>query len=155
MSCSPEPGQPRELRVERPVAAPVETVWRVMTERLPEWFCPRPWRTEVVALEWKAGGRFATVLRGPEGEANAGDGLMLEVSPNRRFVFTDAMTHDFVPQGPFMIGAFELSPQGESTLLSGWARHWTEEAMQQHREMGFIDGWAMVLNQIAELSENG
>jgi uncharacterized protein YndB with AHSA1/START domain len=54
-----------------------------------------------------------------------------------------------------MIGAFELSPQGESTLLSGWARHWTEEAMQQHREMGFIDGWAMVLNQIAELSENG
>ena len=145
----------RELRVTRQVAAPVAAVWQVMTGRLPEWFCPKPWTTEVIALEWRAGTRFSTVLRGPDGEAHGNEGMMLAVEPEHRFVFTDALGHDFVPQGPLMVGAFVVEPEGDGTRLSGWARHWTAEAQREHSEIGFEDGWTIVLNQIAELAESG
>ena len=155
MSVAPGPLPLRELRVERIVAASPADVWRVMTGRLAEWFCPRPWTTEFVALEWRAGTRFATVLRGPDGEEHGNEGLMLAVEPERRFVFTDALDHGFRPQGPFMVGAFAVEPDGDGARLIGWARHWTAEAEDSHRAMGFSEGWAMVLNQIAELAESG
>ena len=47
-----------ELAVERLIDAPVGAVWRAYTDHLGEWFCPRPWRAEVV--RWTcapAGGR--------------------------------------------------------------------------------------------------
>ena len=37
-----------ELSISRLIAAPTETVWKIMTERLSEWWCPKPWTTEIV-----------------------------------------------------------------------------------------------------------
>ena len=62
-----------QLSVTRYIAAPPETVWQVMTERLSEWWCPRPWRTEIVELDWRAGGRCTTLMRGPDGEQSGGE----------------------------------------------------------------------------------
>ena len=39
-----------------------------MTERLSEWWCPKPRTTEIVELDWRPGGRNAMVMRGPNGE---------------------------------------------------------------------------------------
>ena len=58
-----------ELAVERFIDASPATVWQVMTERMAEWFCPLPWRAEVVEHDWRPGGRSAMVFRGPDGEA--------------------------------------------------------------------------------------
>ena len=143
-----------ELSVTRYIAAPPERVWQIMTERLPEWWCPKPWTTEVVEQDWRAGGRTFTIMRGPNGEEIPGEGIFLEVIPNRRFVFTDAVTSDWTPQGPFMIGLFEIAAEGDGTRYSARARHWTEEACQQHKEMGFEQGWAAVAEQLAALAES-
>lgn len=35
-----------ELSVTRLIDAPVETVWNAATERLAEWWCPKPWTVE-------------------------------------------------------------------------------------------------------------
>lgn len=149
------PADAHELAVERHIAAPPERVWQVMTERLAEWWRPKPWSTEVVALEWRPGGRNAMVMRGPDGEVSPMEGVFLDVVPGERFVFTDAFTAGWVPQTAFMVGMMSITPDGDGTRYRGSARHWTEVARQQHEAMGFAEGWAKVAEQLAALCEGG
>lgn len=142
-----------ELSVTRHINAPPEQVWQLMTERLAEWWCPKPWRVEIIEQEWRAGGRTAVVMHGPEGEKLPAEGIFLEVTPGRRFVFTDAVNTQWQPQQPFMIGLFEIAPEEGGTRYTASARHWTEEARQQHLEMGFEAGWSAVAEQLAQLAE--
>ncbi len=147
------PDRTYELSVTRLIGAPVETVWRIATERLAEWWCPRPWTVEIVELDWRAGGRSAMVMHGPDGEAMPQEGVFLEVTPGVRFVFTDAFAAGWQPQGPFMVGTIELADEGGGTRYTGTARHWTQEAYAQHKEMGFEQGWGTVAAQLAALAE--
>lgn len=136
-----------ELVIERLIDAPVAAVWRAYTDHLGEWFCPAPWRAEVVAMDLRAGGRSAVTMYGPDREVMPNEGVYLEVVPERRIVFTDAFTHGWTPAGPFMVGTFEFEPEGERTHYRGTARHWTAEAKAQHEAMGFAEGWAKVAEQ--------
>jgi uncharacterized protein YndB with AHSA1/START domain len=136
------------LTVERLMAAPVSALWHAYTHHLPEWFCPPPWRAEVVEMDLRAGGRAAVTMHGPAGEAVLNDGVYLEVVPERRIVFTDAFRTGWRPAGqPFMVGSFEFEPDGERTLYRGTARHWSAEAKAQHEAMGFTGGWGKVAEQ--------
>lgn len=144
-----------ELSVETNIAAPPEAVWKLMTDRMTEWWCPKPWYTEIVEQNWHAGGRSAMVMKGPEGEAHPVEGLFLEVTPGVRFVTTDAVTADMRPAGPFMIGIWEIQPDGNGgTNYKASARHWSEENMREHEMMGFTDGWAACAQQLKELAES-
>jgi uncharacterized protein YndB with AHSA1/START domain len=149
-----------ELAVERRINAPPSRVWQVMTERITEWWCPKPWTTTIRALDWRPGGAFDLVMRGPnneadcQGEASVG-GVLLEVQPERRFVFTDALSAGWQPQKPSIVGTFEIEPDGDGTRYRATARHWTAEAMEEHRKMGFDDGWGKVAEQLATLAEGG
>lgn len=144
---------PYELSINHFIAAPPSTVWQVMTERLPEWWCPAPWRVEINAIEWRSAGRFDTTMYGPEGEVMPHRGIFLEFTTGKRMVFTDAVDAEWNPQGPFMIGIMEITAEGEGTRYTASARHWTEEAKQQHEEMGFTEGWGAVAAQLANLAE--
>jgi uncharacterized protein YndB with AHSA1/START domain len=142
-----------ELSVTRLIDAPVETVWKVATERMEEWWCPKPWTVEIIEQDWRAGGRSAVVMRGPNGEEMPHEGVFLEVSPGKRFVFTDALTAGWHPKGPFMVGTMEFADEKGKTRYTGSARHWTREAYDQHKAMGFEQGWAAVAEQLAALAE--
>lgn len=147
---------PFELSVERHIAAAPPRVWQIMTERITEWWCPKPWTTQIRRLEWRPGGPAEMTMRGPNaGEVSEIDGVVLEVLPERRFVFTNALTAHWMPQTPsmVMVGEFELTPDGDGTRYRATARHWTAEAMEQHRAMGFTDGWTAVADQLAALAE--
>ena len=87
-----------ELAIERRIPAPVETVWRAWTDHLPKWWAPRPWTTELLGLDLVPGGRFATTMRGPNGEAMTGEGVILDVVPHERIVFTNAFAPGWIPQ---------------------------------------------------------
>ena len=144
-----------DLSVERRIDAPPSAVWKVMTERITQWWCPRPWTTTIAELEWRPGGAFNLVMRGPDGEADCqGEesvgGVLLEFVSERRFVFTDAFSAGWQPHKPFMVGIFEIEPDGDGTLYRATARHWTQEAMNEHKAMGFEQGWSAVANQLAE-----
>jgi uncharacterized protein YndB with AHSA1/START domain len=151
MIASPENGW--ELSVTRFIAAPPEKVWQVMTERQTDWWCPLPWHAEVVEQDWRAGGRSAMVFKGPDGEEMPQDGIFLEVTPGVRFVSTDAVKGDHMPSDPFMIGIWEIAPDGAGTRYTARARHWTEAACKQHLEMGFEGGWGACADQLVTLCE--
>ncbi len=114
-----------ELSVERHIAAAPDTVWRMMTDRMSDWWCPKPWTTEIVEQDQRPGGRAAMVMRGPEGEEHRLEGVFLEVVPGRRFVTTDAYAAGWIPREPFMTGVWEIEPAGDGTRYRASARHWT------------------------------
>jgi uncharacterized protein YndB with AHSA1/START domain len=146
------------LSVTRSIDAPLDLVWRIATTRMEEYFCPKPWRVEVVEQDWRGGGRSALIMHGPDGEHMPQEGVFLEVTPPgasgvARFVFTDAFAAGWKPQGPFMVGTMEFADEGGKTRYTGTARHWTRDAYEQHQAMGFEQGWGIVAEQLAALAE--
>lgn len=141
------------LTIERRIAAPPAKVWQIMTERQTEWWCPKPWHAEIIEQDWRAGGRSAMVMKGPEGEEHPQEGVFLEVTPGVRFVSTDAFHQGWKPAGPFMVGIWEIAPDGDGTLYRARALHWTEEAMASHADMGFEQGWNACTDQLQALCE--
>jgi uncharacterized protein YndB with AHSA1/START domain len=145
----------KELSVTRYIAAPPAVVWDVMVNRQEEWWCPRPWSVEIVAQDRFPGGRSAMIMRGPDGEEMPHDGIILAWDEGRRFAATDAIVGDLEPAGPFMIGIWEVEPEGDGTRYTARARHWSKEAREQHEAMGFVQGWDACAAQLAELCETG
>ena len=142
-----------ELSVTRFIAAPPARVWDMMTNHIEEWWCPKPWRAVFDRIDRKPGGVSNCTMYGPDGEVHANPGMVLAWDEGRRFAFTDAIVGDLEPAGPFMIGIWSIAPENEGTRYTALARHWTEEAAQQHAEMGFEDGWGACADQLVALCE--
>lgn len=145
-----------ELKLVREIDAPVEHLYRAWTEPdiLQEWFCPKPWFVKDVKLDPRPGGLSEMIMCGPDGEEFPNFGIFLEVIPNRLIVMTDAYTHGWVPAAkPFMTGIIQFEDLGGGrSLYTAIARHWNEEDMKAHEEMGFHEGWGKATDQLVELA---
>ena len=146
---------PHELSVTRFINAAPDRVWDVLANRQEEWWCPAPWRAEIVHQDRRAGGRCDMTFHGPDGEVMPQNGIYLAFEEGRRLISTDAITVDFQPAEPFMIGIWEIEPEGAGTRYTARARHWTEEARRNHEEMGFEQGWGACADQLKALCEQG
>lgn len=142
-----------ELSVTRYIRADPEKVWSVMTDRQEEWWCPKPWRAEIERQDRRPLGACDMTFYGPDGEKQPQNGVFLAYEEGRRFVTTDAITADFQPAGPFMIGIWEIEPEGDGTRYTARARHWSEDTARQHEEMGFTEGWGACADQLKALCE--
>ena len=149
-----------ELSVTRFIDAPPETVYGVYTERTAEWWVPRPWTTGAVEWDLRNGGRMYTEMRSPEGKTDGGEGVFLEVAPGERLVWTNAFKPGWEPQALSnegcdfaMVAIITFEPEGAGTRYTAKVRHWNEEAVEKHRQMGFEPGWNMVAAQLAEIAE--
>ena len=81
------------------------------------------------------------------------EGIYLAWEKGRRFAGTDAVTGDLEPSGPFMIGIWEIAPEGDGTRYTARARHWREEDYKNHEEMGFVAGWEACAAQLKAICE--
>lgn len=143
-----------ELSVSCTIAAPRATCWAVWTDRKAEWFCPKPWRAEVIKEDLRPGGRSAVQMFGPDGEETGPmEGVFLEVVPGERVVTTDAYAAGWVPQTPFMTAIWTFADEGEATRFTATARHWDAEAKARHEAMGFHPGWDQMMAQFKALCE--
>ena len=92
-----------ELRIDRVLDAPLDAVWTAWTEHQEEWFCPPPWRVEIIEQDLRAGGRSAMVMKGPGGEGMPSGGVILEVVPMERLASTAALTAGCVSYRAFIL----------------------------------------------------
>jgi uncharacterized protein YndB with AHSA1/START domain len=140
-----------DLVLEREVDVPRELVWEAWTtpEHLSKWFTPAPWTVADCEIDLRPGGIFRTVMRSPEGKEFPNVGCYLEVVPNERLIWTDALLPGYRPsENPFMTAIVTLQSRGKGTLYTAMAIHRDEAARKRHEEMGFRDGWGKALYQL-------
>ena len=140
-----------DLTLDRVVDLPPELIWKAWTEpkHLVNWFTPPPWKTVDCRIDLRPGGEFYTEMNGPAGEAFKSAGCYLEIVPSRKLVWTDALQGGFRPNANSMFTAFlYLEPQATGTRYYVIAKHKDEASRKQHEEMGFEQGWGLVLDQL-------
>jgi uncharacterized protein YndB with AHSA1/START domain len=143
-----------DLVLERDIDAPPELVWAGWTrvEHLKKWFTPVPWRVTDCEVDLRPGGIFRTVMQGPEGEVSTNLGIYLEIVPNKRLIWTDALLPGYRPaENPFLTAVITMEPRGEGTHYVATAIHRDQETRDKHKELGFYEGWGAVTDQLAEL----
>jgi uncharacterized protein YndB with AHSA1/START domain len=149
-----KPDPKLDLVLERVIDVPRELVWRAWTtpELLRPWFCPKPWTTTECEIDLRPGGIFSTTMRSPEGREFPNVGCYLEVTPNERLIWTDAMLPGYRPAPEaFFTAVLTL----ESTATGGTryvatAIHRDEGGRKKHEEMGFHGGWGTVVDQLVD-----
>ena len=121
-----------------------------------QFFAPKPWQTSNVKIDLRPGGKFATTMKGPEGQEFSGEGCYLEIEPNRKLVWTDALGADYRPNSTaFFTGILTFEPHGNNQCkYTAIALHKDEATRKQHAEMGFETGWGIVADQLVSLMKN-
>ena len=145
-----------DLVLDRYIDAPRAAVYRCLTEAdlMVTWFTPAPWKTKSVDVDVRVGGRSNFVMQSPEGDEFPNAGIYLEVSPGEKIVTTDAYTAGWVPaEKPFMTAIITLADEGNGTRYRAVARHWNEDDMKAHEEMGFHAGWNAAADQLEAVAK--
>lgn len=146
----------RDLVITRVLRAPRVALWRAWSEPelLKEWWCPRPWQTEVVAFDLRPGGAFHTFMKGPDGGSSDNPGSFLEVVPQSRLVFTSLLTAGWRPTKPMLgfTAVITMEDEGEGSRYTARVMHQDEEGRATHEQYGFFDGWNSAITQLDEFA---
>jgi len=149
----------RDLFVHRKFAAPVSAVWEAWSrpEDLAEWWCPRPWRTEILAYDFRAGGDFIAKMYGPEPEGGESgvDGMFLLIEPMRQIIWTTGLVSGWRPaHEPFipLTAIVTMKPDGKGTDYHIQVKHQSVEGAKAHEDMGFSEGWETCVTQLGEVA---
>lgn len=146
-----------DLVLDREVDVPPHLVWKAWTtpEHVKQWFAPKPFETVDCEIDLRPGGIFQAVMRTPDGDImDPGAGCVLEAVENERLVWTGALGPGFRPTDsdlPFTAIITMESNGSGGTRYRAIARHGSKELKGQHEEMGFMEGWSMVFDQLVEL----
>jgi uncharacterized protein YndB with AHSA1/START domain len=145
------------LEISRFLAVPRARVWRAWTDPklLAQWWCPKPWTTEVKAFDFGQGGDFHTLMRGPEGGESDNPGCFLEIVPHEKIVWTSMLTGGWRPGTPWlgMTAIFTMADEGEGTRYVARCLHKDSADRKKHEEMGFFDGWGTCATQLEEFAQ--
>ena len=145
-----------DLVLERLINAPREILYECWTseEHLPHFFVPKPHFVSKCSLDVRPGGACNTTFN-VDGNEMENNGVYLEIIPNEKIVFTDAYTAGWKPKpDPFMTAIILFEDAGEGrTKYTAIARHRHAETAEQHKQMGFFDGWGTVVTQLEEYAQ--
>ncbi len=157
-----------DLSFTRTVDVSRNLVWRAWTEPelLKQWFCPLPWKTIDCEIDLRPGGIFRTTMQSPEGKEFPNSGCYLQVIPNEKLIWTNALLPGFRPalpsptcgdeQADFKFTAMiELADAGGGTRYTATVLHADEAASKQHAAMGFEHGWGTALDQLVAMLKKG
>ena len=157
-----------DLVLERVIDVPRELVWAAWTqpEQLKQWFCPLPWKTVECEIDLRPGGKFSTTMQSPEGQRFPNDGCYLEVIPNQKLSWTNALEPGFRPakqpeKSPdhecaelLMTAIVLLEAHEKGTKYTAIALHQNQESRQRHEDMGFYEGWSTCADQLVAMIKN-
>ncbi len=150
-----------DLVLERIVDVSPKQVWAAWTqaEHLVHWFTPAPWKTIACEIDLRPGGAFKTTMQSPEGQEFPNIGCYVEIVPEQKLVWTNAMQPGYRPSGHFaacpgddfpFTAIIDMAAHGNGTKYTATVLHSNEDDCKKHAAMGFADGWGAALTQLVE-----
>jgi uncharacterized protein YndB with AHSA1/START domain len=152
-----------DLIMDRTIDIPPHLVWQAWTHPgfLKKWFAPAPWTTVECDIDLRPGGIFRTVMRSPEGRSQEVIGCYLEIVPDQKLVWTNALLPGFRPNeiaiavnSFFYVAIVTLKPQQGGTDYMVQVRHGDEVSKNKHEVLGFYNGWSKALDQLIVVAKS-
>jgi len=117
-------------------------------ELLKRWFGPRGWSLVVCEVDFKVGGGFRFVLRGPDGKDMGMRGVYREIVPPERSVHIESF--DDYPDKPHHVTSV-LTEEGGKTTLTATVRYPSKEVRDIVLKSGMEHGAAESYDKLAEV----
>ena len=139
----------REIVMTRVFDAPRRLVFDAFTkpELLKRWFGPRGWSLVVCEIDFKVGGAFRFVLRGPNGTDMGMRGVYREIAPPERSVHVESF--DDYP-GESLVTTVLVEQDGKTTLTAT-VLYLSQEVRDAVIQSGMEHGAAESYDKLAEL----
>ena len=134
-----------EMILTRVVDAPRELMWKLWTEpeHIGKWWGPKGFTLPGCEMDFRPGGTYRFVMRGPDGQDNPFHGVYREIVRNERIVFTAIL--DNLP-GHELVTTVTFADEGGKTKLTVRQATPPGEAGR-----GQNQGWSETLERLADL----
>jgi uncharacterized protein YndB with AHSA1/START domain len=146
-----------DLTISRVIKAPRRVVWNAWSDpaSFEQWWIPAPAKCKVVEMDLRPAGGFVTQISEHGGAfVPHMNGCFLAVDEQERIVFTTCLTGGWRPaEEPFMTAIITLADHAQGTEYAAQAMHKNGADKEMHEQMGFYDGWGMVVGQLARLAK--
>lgn len=136
----------KEITLVRVLDAPRELVFEMWEkpEHMTRWWGPRGFSLTKCEVDFRAGGKFSWVMRGPDHKDYPFEGEYVEVKPPEKIVF-DGLVHNVPGQKAHTVVTFE--DLGKQTRLTVHQEFTFEADMTR----GAYEGWSQSLDRLAGL----
>jgi uncharacterized protein YndB with AHSA1/START domain len=149
----------RVLIITRSFDAPRTLVWKAFADpyHLARWWGPKGFSNPVCELDFRPGGHWHHVMRGPDGAEYPTDSTFIEVVPPERIVYRNAP-----PKGevwgdnppPSFVRTITFEEVSGRTTLTLRAEFDTASDKQRVIRRGFVEGTNESYDKLAELLES-
>jgi uncharacterized protein YndB with AHSA1/START domain len=134
-----------EMILTRVFDAPRELMWKLWTEpeHIRKWWGPKGFTLPGCEMNFRTGGAYRYVMRGPDGQDNPFHGMYREIVRNERIVFTAIL--DNLP-GHELVTTVTFADESGKTKLT--VRQTTPPGVPG---LGQNQGWSETLERLADL----
>ena len=142
--------------IKREFDAALSVVWDAFTKKeiLDQWWAPKPLLSKTKYMDFKAGGRRFYAMCTPEGDEHWGVQDYTSVDPTTNFKFISGFTdkdENLYPAFPRSEWNLDFAEAGGITTVSIAIKHKTMADLEKMIEMGFKEGFTMILNYLETL----
>lgn len=146
----------RVLIITRVFDAPRTLVWKAFADpyHLVQWWGPKGFTNPVCELDFRVGGHWHNVMRGPDGDEYPTDAEFIEIVPPERIVYRNAPAVGEVWGGnppPSFLRTITFVEESGRTTLAIRAEFATAEHKQAVVRRGWIEGTNESLDKLQAL----
>ncbi len=153
LSALADPTNGREIVHTRVVGAPRELVWQAWTDpqHVVRWWGPRGFSTTIKRMDFRVGGVWEHLMRGPDGATYPNQSTFKEIVPLERIVYSHGGGRDGGPGASFTATWTFETVEGGKTRVTGRLLFPSAEARDfVAREFGAVEGGRQTLARLAE-----
>jgi uncharacterized protein YndB with AHSA1/START domain len=143
----------REIFIARQFAAPRELVWEAMTnpKHVVNWWGPRGFSMTIEALDFRVGGEWKHVLRGPDGAIYPNHSVFKEIVKPERIIFSHGGKREGGPNVSFVsTWSFEKLAADKTRVSIRMVFPSVAERDFVVKEFGAIEGGQQTLERLEE-----